>query len=146
MGVHSTKMPGLGVSTAEGQGLSILRSFWSQKLPHSVPKMENKPCMNQRAGVGDGSAQAWLGKVCLNSTRAVIVSPPPPPASQNSLDPYRHAISSGISSSRGKLSPGGRTCSRLSGDSFARACLCFLPSTVLGPAGPRQARDIPPSA
>lgn len=78
MGVQSTKMPGLGVRTAEGQGLSILRSFWSQKLPHSLPKRENKPCIKQRVGVGDASAQAWLGKVCLNSTRAVIVSPPPP--------------------------------------------------------------------
>lgn len=57
-GVQSTKMPGLGVRTAEGQGLSILRSFWSQKLPHSLPKRENKPCIKQRVGVGDASAQA----------------------------------------------------------------------------------------
>lgn len=146
MVVQSTKMPGLGVRTAEGQGLSILRCFWSQKLPHSLPRRENKPCMSQRAGVGAASTPARLGKVCPSTTRTVIVSPPPPSASQNSLDPHRHAINSGINSSRGKLFPGARTCSHLSGNSFAQACLCFLPSTFLGPAGPGQARDIPPSA
>lgn len=110
-------------SPEEGKQTLYESESWSPSRLHPGP-------------AGEGLPEHYKDSHCFSS---------PPPASQNSLDPHRYAINSGINSSRGKLSPGARTCSHLSGNSFAQACLCFLPSTFLRPAGPGQARDIPPS-
>lgn len=70
-------------------------------------------------------------------------SSPRPPRTACHL--HRRAINHRINSPRGKLAHGPRRFSQLSGSCLAWACLCFLPSTFLGIAGPRQARDIPSS-
>lgn len=142
-GVPSTVRP--GVRTAEEPEPPIVWCFWFQQLLHSLRERKNKLCMLQRAGVGDATAQAWpreglpgqhKGSYCFSS--------PGPPRTACHL--HMHARSYRINSPRGKLAPRARSCcSHVSGNCFAQACLWFLPSTFLGTAGPRQARDIPSS-